>query len=154
MFYFFAVCVGRIEKFLEVAAKAAGHKIPKDDRQLLATFRELRDYYEHMENELPGRKSYNPAEAEEERDGQFHIRAGLTVDRQGRIVLNGVVIDVTPRGLAAVQTVLQHHWEGLKEDALTLVRKHFEANPSNIPPPGAVDSGLIVSVGIPYGLEE
>jgi hypothetical protein len=71
MFHFFAVCVGRIERFLEVASKAAGHYIPQSDRELLATFRLLRDYYEHMEDTLPGRKNCNADESEEKRDGKF-----------------------------------------------------------------------------------
>jgi hypothetical protein len=147
MFHFFAVCVGRIERFLEIAAKAAGHKIPQEDRELLAGFRELRNYYEHMEDELPGRKSYNAAEAETERDGTFRMKIGFTLDGEERIILNGVVVDVTPRGLGIVETVLQRHWNGLKVDALALVRKYFENNPSAIPSPKDVRYEPIVSVG-------
>lgn len=33
-FHFFAVCVGRLERFLPLAAKATGHKVPQEDRAL------------------------------------------------------------------------------------------------------------------------
>lgn len=146
MFHFFSVTVGRIERFLGIAAKAAGHKIPKEDHKLLATFRELRDYYEHMEDELPGRKNYRADEHEEEREGELRLRPGFTMDAQERIVLNGVTVDVSGGGLRAVEALLQRHWVGLRDDALDLVRKHFEADPSTIPPPEAVDQNLLVSV--------
>ncbi len=146
-FHFFAVCVGRIERFLPRAAKAAGYKIPKADRDLLATYRPLRDYYEHLEDRLPGGKCYVEAEAEEEREGEWRIRMGLTLDNQERFVMGGVGADVTPRGVAAVREVLRRNWEELKPSALGMVRKHFTADPSDIPGPEAVRNDLLVSLG-------
>lgn len=150
-FHFFAVCVGRIERFLPIAAKAAGHKLPMADRELLATFRPLRDYFEHLEDRLPGRKNYDPVASEEEVDGNWRIRMSLTLDTQERIVMDGVAADVTTRGVATVRAVLGTHWEALKPSALALVRRHFEANPSYIPGLEAVDNDPLVSLGRKVG---
>jgi len=72
---------------------------------------------------------------------------GLKVDDQGRIVLGGVAVDVTPSGLATVRAVLKRNWEELTPSALELVRKHFEADPSQIPGPEEVDHRLLASTG-------
>lgn len=145
-FHFFAVCVGRIERFLPIAARAAGYKIPREDRDLLAPYRALRDYYEHLEDRLPAGKHYDEgAETHDERE--WRVRIGLTLDGQERIVLSGVAVDVTPRGVAAVRGVLRRNWEQLAPSTLTMVRKHFEAKPSDIPGPGEVKQNLLASTG-------
>ncbi len=147
-YHFFAICVGRIERFLPKAAKAAGHTILEVDRDLLATYRPLRDYYEHLEDRMPGGSKYAAAEAEEERDGELHIRMGLNLDSQGRVVMGGVTADVTLRGLADVRAVLRNNWEKLKPSALTLVRNHFMADPSHIPNREVVSDNLLLSLGV------
>lgn len=146
-FHFFAVCVGRIERFLPIAAKSTGYKVPNVDRDLLSPYRALRDYYEHMEDRLPGGKNYDLAASEEDHNGVWRIRIGIGVDDQERIVTNGVAVDVSPRGLATIRDALRRNWEQLKPSTLELVRKHFEVNPTEIPGPDAVDSHLLVSVG-------
>lgn len=108
-YHFFAVCAGRIERFLPIAAKAAGYKVPKEDRELLAPFRTLRDYYEHMEDRLPGGKQYGETGIETQDDREWRVSMGHTVDAQGRIVLGGVAVDVTPRGVETVRSVLQRN---------------------------------------------
>ena len=72
---------------------------------------------------------------------------GLTLDAQQRIVLGGVAMDVSPRGVATVRVVLMRNWEQLKPSALATVRKHFEADPSDIPGSEAVTHDLLVSTG-------
>ena len=146
-FHFFAVCAARIERLLPIAARAAGYKIPKEDRELLAPYRTLRDYYEHLEDRLPGGKNYVVSASETEADGEWRFRMGLTLDAQERIILGGVAVDVSPRGVAAVRVVLRRNWEQLKPSALAMVRKHFEADPSDIPSPEAVTHDLLVSTG-------
>lgn len=146
MFHFFAVCVGRIERFLDIAARSAGHKLPADDRKLLRTFRALRDYYEHMEDRLPGGSNDDESVDELDREGVWHLRMGFTGDGQERLVLNGVTVDVTLRGLTAVEDVLQRNWDALKGSALDLVREHFESDPSDIPGPGEVCQDLLLTV--------
>lgn len=145
MFHLFAVCVGRIERLLPIAARAAGYKMPKVDRDLLASFRPLRDYYEHFEERLPGGKNQAEVVREVEENGKWHIRMGLHVDGQSRIVIEGRAIDVTPRGLRAVEDVLHRTWQQLRVSAIAEVREYFEANPSEIPGPEAVDETLLVA---------
>ncbi len=146
-FHFFAVCVGRIERLLPIAAKAAGYKIPIRDRELLASYRPLRDYYEHLEDRLPGGRKYPESEVEREQDGEWRIRVGLTLDDQERVVIDGVAVDVTPRGVATVRAVLRGNWEQLKPSALAMVRKHYENDLSGIPRPEEVNTERIVSTG-------
>ncbi|MDQ3692495.1 MAG: hypothetical protein M3464_02550 [Chloroflexota bacterium] len=147
-FHFFAVCVGRIERLLHLASRAAGHTFRPADQALLHPYRQLRDYYEHLDERLPGGGNYAPADHEEERDGQWYIRIGLDLDHLERLVLKGVAIDVSPRGVAAVHEVLKRNWEQLSISTLTLVRKHFERDPSNIPLPSDVKHNLLVSLGL------
>ena len=146
-FHLFAVCVARIERLLPIAARATGYKIPKEDRELLAPYRTLRDYFEHLEDRLPGGKNYVASASETEADGEWRFRMGLTLDAQQRIVLGGVAMDVSPRGVATVRVVLRRNWEQLKPSALATVRKHFEADPSDIPGSEAVTHDLLVSTG-------
>ncbi len=117
-FHFLAVCVGRIERLLPIAARAAGYKIPKGDRALLGSYRPLRDHYEHLEDCLPGGKNYAAAESEEEVDGKWRIRLELALDSDERIVMNGAAMDVTPRGVATVRPVLRRYWEQFRPSAL------------------------------------
>lgn len=93
-FHFFAVCVGRLERFLPLAARAAGDKIPKEDRALLAPFRKLRDYYEHLEDRLPGGKSAAEAVTETHDAHEWRVRMEPTLEGQERIILDGVAVDV------------------------------------------------------------
>lgn len=137
--HFFAVCVGRIERFLPIVARAAGYRIPQADLNLLAAYRPLRDYYEHLENRLPGGSAAAEAVTEEEDDERWQVRMALPVDDQGRFVINGVAADVTPRGMVNVEEVIQRHWDQIEASALGLVRRHFEANPTNIPSLGEVN---------------
>ncbi len=146
-FHFFVVCVGRIERFLPIAARAAGHRIPQADRDLLAPYRLLRDYYEHLENRLPVGTHHAEVVTEEERDGEWRVRMEIPVDSQGRFVFDGKIVDVTTRGMTAVEGVLQRHWDQLRVSVLDLVRKHFKDNPTDIPSPAEVKQELLVSTG-------
>ena len=80
-------------------------------------------------------------------DGEWCLRMELTLDNDERVVMNGVAVDLTPRGVAAVRTVLRGNWDQLRPGALAMVRKHFESDPSDIPGPGDVNQALFVSTG-------
>jgi hypothetical protein len=150
-FHFFAVAVGRIERLLPFAAKAVGYKIPKDDLEQLKSYRVLPDYYEHFEDYLPGRQ--DPRQegitvvTEEEVGDEWRSQLGFSIDDQERVVIGGKTVDVTGRGLAAVEAVLRRNWEALHPSALQMVRSFFEANPSDVPGPEAVRSKLLASTG-------
>lgn len=144
-FHFFAVCVGRIERFLPIAAKAAGYKIPKAQLGLLAPYRLIRDHYEHLEERLPVGTKYDKATAEYEEDGEWRIRIGLPVDSEGRIILKDTPVDVTTRGMTSIEALLRRHWDQLKVSALELVSKHFEDDPNDIPSPAEVKQELLAS---------
>lgn len=146
-FHFFAVCVGWIERLLPIAARAAGFKVSKPDRDLLATFRPLRDYYEHLEERLPGGKYQNEVVTEKENAGEWRVCMELPMDHHERVVFNDMVVDVTPRGVAAVEEVLQRNWAQLKASTRNAVRKHFEASPAHIPRREEVQHELLASLG-------
>jgi uncharacterized protein (UPF0335 family) len=143
--HFFAVCVGKIERLLPMAARITGYKIPLADRQLLASFRTLRDYYEHLEDRLPSGAKYDPTKSEQEQNGEWSIKVGLDRDDQDRIIIGGTTVDVTTRGVADLQTVVRENWEKLRQSALEMVRKHFECDPSNIPPPEVINDRPFLS---------
>lgn len=144
-YHFFAVCVGRIERLLLLVARTAGYKIPLADKELLASYRALRDYYEHLEDRLPSGKRYDEALGEIEQNGEWRIRVSLGIDSQERIIIDGAVVDVTPRGVTAVREAVRRSWEQLGPSALALVRKHYEENPSAIPAPEEINQELFVS---------
>lgn len=144
-FHFFAIAVGRLERLLLVAATAAGHKLPKADQDFLGSYRPPRDYYEHAEDHFPGRKNASKVVVEHERDDMWHIRSGVSVDALGRIVGGGKAADVTSRGLAVIEDIVERNWKALKPSAIRLVRTHFEADPWNISGPEAVKNDLLAS---------
>lgn len=145
--HFFAVCVGRIERFLPKAARAAGHKISKEDLELLGTFRPVRDHYEHFDERLPGGDKYSVAASESEENGRWTIRMGLTVDPMQRIVIDSVAADMTPRGLATVREIVRRNWDELKPAAIEHARKYFVENPDQLPHPDDLDHDVLVSTG-------
>lgn len=144
-YHFFAVCVGRIERLLPIAAKAAGHRVLREDQELLRTFRPLRDYYEHLEDRLPGGKNDAETMSETNNEDEWRLTMGHRLDDLERIVLGKVAVDVTPRGVAAVRAVLRRNWDQLQPSALGLVRTHLVADPSAIPDPKEVEHRLLVS---------
>ncbi len=143
--HFFCNCVMHLHKLLQKATAGAGHVIPQNDLEVLNAYRDLRNYYEHIENRLPGHVNAGEVVRETITEDEWRIESGLQTDDQGHILLKGKAIDVTARGLERIEEVVQRHWDLLKPAALDGVRRYFETNPSNIPPPGTVNRGLLVS---------
>lgn len=53
--HFICNCVMHVHKLLTKAAEGAGYTIPADDLAVLNAYRDLRNYYEHIDERLPGR---------------------------------------------------------------------------------------------------
>lgn len=151
--HFFAICVGRIERYLPLVTRPAGYRMSQADKEVLASFRPLRDYYEHLEDHLPAAKSPGDVVEITETPEHITVRMGLTIDDDGRIVLDGKPIDVTAQGLNAVGEVLQRVWNAAGANAIEEVRKHFTRDPSNIPSPDSLSQSLL-SRSAPIGPEE
>jgi hypothetical protein len=145
-FHQFVVCVMAIAKLMPLAAKSVGHKIPAEDRAVLNAYKPLRDYFEHIEERLIG-KTHAAESVKESSDGrEWRVVAGFDVDDQGRIVINDKPIDVTSRGIAAIDGVVQRFYVGLKQSALAQVRAYFSQHPDLIPDPGQPLYKPLVSV--------
>jgi hypothetical protein len=112
-YHFFAICVAQINRLLPEAARAAGYKIPLRDRRILDPFVDLRDYFKHLEQRLPGKSRQAAVVTEIDTDDEWSVWLSLKLDEQGRIVLDGQPIDVTTRGLQAVEGVVQRTWENI-----------------------------------------
>jgi hypothetical protein len=145
--HFFSICATRIATFLPIAARAAGYKVPKADTDILDSYWPLRHHYEHFEDRLPGGKNDHLTVAETHNENEWRVNMGLVTDKQGRFVIEGKTIDVTTRGLGAIEDVVQRTCESIYANALEEVCKHFLANPSDIPDPASLQQSHKVSLG-------
>ena len=145
--HFFSNCVMHLHKLLKKAATGAGYQIPDADLAVLNAYRDLRNYYEHIENRLPGHVDAGEVVRETVTEDEWTIHSGIETDSEGYILLKGQRIDVTGRGLERVEDVVRRTWEQLKPAAVAGAREHFLANPADIPSPEAVRQDLLVSVG-------
>ncbi len=141
-----ASCVAQIERLLPIVARSAGYKIRKEDRDLLETYVQLRHYFEHMDERLPGGKHQNEVVTETQNRGEWHLKHGFAHDGDGRIVINDRAIDVTTRGLTAIEEILKRVWEPLRQSSLEDVRKHFISNPNEIPDVDQIEVPILFSV--------
>lgn len=148
-FHFFVICVAQIDRLLPVAARAACYKLPKADRDILTAYTPLRHYFEHLDERLPGKAHRAEVVTESADKHEWRIQIGLACDAQGRIVIGGHPIDVTSRGVEAVESVVRRTWEGLRASALEEMRKHCLNNSNQIPQPKQVRQDLLVSVSEP-----
>lgn len=145
-FHFFVSCVMAIDGLLPLVAKSTGHKISHKDKSVLESYRPLRDYFEHMENRAPG-KSYQAEVVTEFQDGnQWRIESAFATDAEDHIVLYGQPIDVTTRGLEAVDEVIARNYLAMKVSCLNQVRKHFLNDPSSVPTPDQVPYKPLLSI--------
>jgi hypothetical protein len=79
----FAIAVNRIRILLPHALKAAGLSLEKADRETLKEFEELRHFYEHIENHLPGKPNPGPSVIEEDDGTYWRIIFQLPLDSTG-----------------------------------------------------------------------
>lgn len=134
-----------LHKLLKKAGEGAGYEIPEQDLAVLNACRDLRNYYEHIENRLPAHVNAPECVREAITEHEWHIQSGLKVDDQGRIILKVHPLDVTGRGLERIEEVVRKTYENLKPAALDGVQRYFEANPQGIPGPEYVQQDLLVS---------
>lgn len=137
-FHYFAICVAAIDGLLPEAARAAGYKVPKPDKDVLHSYVPLRDYFEHMENRLPGKSYASEVVVEFDENGVWRVKSGFQIDGLGRILLKGKAIDVTSRGLAAVEDAIGRSYEAMRLSVLEQVRDHFARSTDDIPAPDQV----------------
>lgn len=150
-FHFFAICVVQIARLLPMVAKAAGCKIGKADLDILLAFEPLRDYFEHLDQRLPGKPRHAEVVTESEGEKYWRLEMGFETDGQDRIVINGKAIDVTTRGVRAVERVVVDAQKKARESTLESVRKHFAATPVGIPSPEKVRKNPLVLVDAAWG---
>ncbi len=167
-FHFFCISVKHILTFLTIVAESAGHEISQEDREFLDHYRDLRDYYEHFENRLPGKPHEGAVVEKTISDEGYRVTGGLKVDSQGRLLLkvakkdergksvrdtDGKIIlaekafDVTPRGMRKINAIVEENWRQIRKKAIDGLRQHFITHPEDIPPPEAVEFVLMVRPG-------
>jgi hypothetical protein len=146
----FVIAVNALYTLFPIAARAAGHKIKPGVLRSLRPYIALRDFYEHPEQRVPGAAHKHALQAFEEPEDEesFSLIFGLPTDpTTGEITLDGERIDVSSRGVQAVQVIAEGVWAGIEASALADVEKYFRARPDRIPDPRWVDSGFEVRVG-------
>lgn len=87
--HFYCSCVMHLHKLLKKAAEGAEYEIPGEDLDVLNAYRGLRNYFEHIENRLPGQVNATEWVRETITENDWHIEVGLEVDNEGRTVLKG-----------------------------------------------------------------
>lgn len=117
-YHFFVSCVMAIDGLLPLVAKSTGYKIPPQDKAVLESYKPLRDYFEHMENRAPGRSHQAEVVTEYQGEHQWRVESGFATDEEDHIIINGRPIDVTNRGLAAVDDVLTRSYIAMKASCL------------------------------------
>jgi len=147
--HFFCNCVIHLHTLLKKAAEGAQYNIPAEDLAVLTAYRDLRHYYEHIENRLPGNVNAAEVVRETSTEDGWHIESTLDVDDHGRILFKGQAIDVTAKGLERVEDVVRRTWEQLNPAALDGARQHFLHHPEAIPSPGDVQLHLLARLGGP-----
>lgn len=145
-FHFWSICVTRISRLMKVAARHTGYKLPEEDRDLLESYRPLRDYFEHLEDEVPGKMGRTDIVREVEGENEWRVIVGFESDELGRIVLNGKIIDVTTEGLDHVVEVVDRSFDGFRAGILARTRKFFLDHLKQIPSPVQVPCAPLVSV--------
>ena len=147
-FHFWTICVAKISRLLELAEKHSGYKIPSADWSILESYRPLRNFYEHVETEMPGSKGRSGAVTEIEDDESWLVRVGFETYRSGRILVAGEAVDVTSRGLASVEDVVRRSEEGMRKSLLMIVRSYLASRPDRIPSPVDVPLIPVVKVSV------
>lgn len=145
-FHFWVICVARISRLLKLVQGATDYRIPKNDEVILESYRPLRNLFEHLESETHGKRGKTDVAREEEDEHEWRLIFGFESDHEGRIVLNGQTIDVTSRGLAAVQGVVERSFIGARTCVLNQVRNHFRQNPEKTPSPEEIPADLLVGI--------
>lgn len=167
-FHFFCISVHHVLTYLKIAAEAAGHELSKEDYDFLDHYRDLRDYYEHFYNRLPGRLHESAVISKTSSDFSYRVQGGLKVDAQERLLFrvqqkdangkrmvdgdgNPVLVekafDVTSRGMRKIDEIVKRNWEDIRRKALIGLREHFIQNPDNIPSPEDVQFTVMTSAG-------
>lgn len=156
VYNFFCVSVQRICSFLRIAADAVGYQIPQPDLEFLDEFRHLRNFYEHWDERLPGKRNEIALVTRTTTPDEYRFRGGLETDEFDRIIVVeprkpvpvAHIVDVTDAGVERIERITRETWEKVREHAIENVRAHFVANPAEpIPPPESVDQSLLISVG-------
>lgn len=145
-YHLFVICVMAIDGLLPLAERATGYKIPKEDRAVLQSYKVLRDFFEHMENRTPGKSHQAEFVTEHQDEYLWQVVMGFEVDGEDRIVIKGHRIDVTTRGLHAVEDVLARNYLAMRASCLQQVRDYFIQNPSDTPNPAQIRYAPLVSV--------
>lgn len=145
--HFFVIAVGRIDRALRNIAAVTGYEIENTDSSTLVGYRDLRNYFEHMENELPGGKKERDKAKIDPSILTNDVMFGLRNDDTGRTKVGNKTVDVTGRGLDALESIIQKVCEGCESECLKKVEAFFETNSENIPDIDDIDISSLVSIG-------
>jgi hypothetical protein len=149
----FASAIERISVFLPAATKTSGYELSTKDRDFLKNYVALRDYYEHLEERLPGGKFEKEACTEVDDGHWWHIIMELPINpADGMIEIRGYRIDVSSDAVWEVIQIMQRAWADLKAHALSEVQKYLINNPEDIPDPSEVREEMLADLGgvLPY----
>jgi hypothetical protein len=149
----FASAIERISELLPAATKTSGYKLSAQDRAFLRNYIALRDYYEHLEQRLPG-GTFEKEACKEIDDGEgWRIIMELPINKtDGMIEIKGRRIDVSSDAVMDVIQIMQRAWADLRANALAEVQKYFINNPEHIPDPREVRDAILAQLGgvLPY----
>ncbi|MGH7964182.1 MAG: hypothetical protein ACRERD_20560, partial [Candidatus Binatia bacterium] len=147
--HLFTSCVSQLWRLLRKAASGIGFTIPPEDLEFLGSYRNLRNYFEHIDQRMPGEIHASEGVLETISDQGLTIESGLKVDLLGRYIVNGVPADVTPRGLQAIEDIVRRTWERITDAGIAEVESFFVEHPSRIPDPRLIQQSLLTSVDWP-----
>lgn len=155
LFHFISICGFKFHQLLPLAARAAGHKVPTTDMQVLKGYEHLRHYYEHIDDHYPGRDNSETSVQEFDDGINWTVRMGLPRDeferllvRQARAPFTIWTVDVSRTGIDTMVEIVDRNLEDIRASALTLVRNHYLAHPWGIPSPDEIGTDPLVKMNM------
>lgn len=145
-YHLFSSCVMAIHGLLPLVAKSTGYKLPRAYKEVLESYKPLRDYFEHMEERAPGKKHQSEVVTESLDGEKWRIASGFKFDDEGRMVFKGKTIDLTTRGLEAIESMLDRVSLEIRASCIQQIRDYFLQYPESPPSPEQVPCELLVKV--------
>jgi hypothetical protein len=136
--HLFTICADQVRRMLAIVTEALGLSLDDDDERFLASYRPLRNQFEHLEERLPGVESGGSIVLNEARIPS--VLLGLRKDDVGRIFVQhrgeDVVAEVNNVGQWHIERIARETFDKIREKCVGLLVQHFAEHPEEVIEPG------------------
>jgi hypothetical protein len=135
--HLFTVCADQVRRMLTVVTETLGISFDDDDERFLASYRPLRNQFEHLNQRLPGVESGGSIVLNEARFPT--VLLGLRKDHVGRISVRykgeDVVTEVNNVGQWHIERIARETFDKIRERCVDLLVQHFAEHPEEVMEP-------------------